>query len=132
VTDSLAGRWPRSVPGRSRRERAKARETSSLIEVTRTLEEAKDVLRGYEVAALAGIAAKLAEAAESVAHTAGELHEMSREEWMTPEQAARHLTCTSTKAFHEVVAKEGVPRHYISDRLPRYSRSELDKWLGTR
>lgn len=110
----------------------RARETPSLVEVTRTLEEARDVLRGYEVAALAGIAATLAEAAESLAHTASELHGMSSEEWMTPDQAARHLNCTSTKAFHEVVAKEGVPRHYISDRLPRYSRSELDKWLGTR
>src|SRR5829696_5283150 len=58
-------------------------------------------------------------------HTARELHEMRREEWMTPEQAARHLNCTSTKAFQEIVAKEGVPRHYLSDRLPRYSRSEL-------
>jgi hypothetical protein len=48
---------------------------------------------------------------------------------MTPDQAARHLNCTSTKAFQEVVAKEGVPRHYLSDRLPRYSRSELDEWL---
>ena len=115
-----------------KRKQTKARETSSLIEVTRTLEETRDVLRGYEVAALVGIAAKLAEAAESLAHTAGELHEMSREEWMTPDQAARHLNCTSTKAFHEAVAKEGVPRHYVSDRLPRYSRSELDKWLGTR
>ena len=115
-----------------KRKQTKARETPSLVKVTHTLEEARDALRGYEVAALAGIAATLAEAAESLAHTAGELHEMSREEWMTPDQAARHLNCTSTKAFQEIVAKEGVPRHYISDRLPRYSRSELDKWLGTR
>jgi hypothetical protein len=96
------------------------------------LENLRDTLRDYEVAALSGVASTLIEAAESLAHTAGELHEMSREEWMTPDQAARHLNCTSTKAFQEVVAKEGVPRHYISDRLPRYSRSELDKWLGTR
>jgi hypothetical protein len=116
----------------TKRKQTRSRETPSLVEVTRTLEEARDVLRGYEVAALAGIAATLAEAAESLAHTASELHEMSREEWMTPDQAARHLNCTSTKAFQEIVAKEGVPRHYISDRLPRYSRSELDKWLGTR
>ncbi|HET6660930.1 MAG TPA: hypothetical protein VFH16_13525 [Rubrobacter sp.] len=79
----------------------KARETSSLIEVTRTLEEARDALRGYEVAALAGVAATLAEAAESLAHTVGELHELSREEWMTPEQAARHLNCTSTKSLRQ-------------------------------
>jgi hypothetical protein len=54
---------------------------------------------------------------------------MNRKEWMIPDQAARHLNCTSTKAFQEVVAKEGVPRHYLSDRLPRYSLSELDEWL---
>jgi hypothetical protein len=22
-----------------------------------------------------------------------------------------------------------VPKHYLSDRLPRYSRSELEEWL---
>lgn len=60
-------------------------------------------------------------------HTAGELYEMSREERMTPDQAARHFNCTSTKAFQEVVAKEGIPKHYLSERLPRYSRSELDE-----
>jgi predicted HTH domain antitoxin len=57
---------------------------------------------------------------------------MNRKEWMIPAQAARYLNCTSTKAFQEVVAKEGVPRHYLSDRLPRYSRSELDEWLRLR
>jgi hypothetical protein len=116
----------------TKRKQTKAPETASLVEVTRTLEEARDALRGYEVAALAGVAATLAEAADSLAQTARELHEMSREEWMTPDQAARHLNCTSTKAFQEIVAKEGVPRHYLSDRLPRYSRSELDEWLQLR
>ena len=119
------------LPERNRIQ-TEARETFSLIDVTRTLEEARDALRGYEVAALAGIAATLAEAAESLVHTASELHEMSREEWMTPDQAARHLNCTSTKAFQEIVAKERVPKHYLSDRLPRYSRSELDEWLRNR
>jgi hypothetical protein len=51
---------------------------------------------------------------------------------MAPDQAARHLNCTSTKAFQEVVTKESVPRHYLSERLPRYSRSELDEWLRAR
>src|SRR5688572_7848324 len=97
----------------TKRQQTEARETASLVEVTRTLEEARDALRGYEVAALAGVAATLAEAAESLAHTVRELHEMSREEWMTPEQAARHFNCTSTKAFQEVVAKESLPKHYL-------------------
>jgi hypothetical protein len=57
---------------------------------------------------------------------------MSWEEWMIPDQAARHLNGTSTEAFQEIVAKEGVPRHYLSERLPRYSRSELDEWLMDR
>jgi hypothetical protein len=57
---------------------------------------------------------------------------MNRKEWMIPDQAARYLNCTSTKAFQGVVAKEGVPRHYLSDQLPRYSRSELDEWLRLR
>ena len=113
----------------TKRKQTEAPETASLVEVTRTLEEARDALRGYEVAALSGVTATLAEAAESLAHTARELHEMSRQEWMTPDQAARHLNCTSTKAFQEIVAKESVPRHYLSERLPRYSRSELDEWL---
>ncbi len=78
------------------------------------------------------MATKKAGSASSLAHTARELHEMSREEWMTPDQAARHLNCTSTKAFQKIVAKESVPRHYLSERLPRYSRSELDEWLMDR
>jgi hypothetical protein len=98
----------------------------------RTLSEVKDTLRSYEMTVLADVAATLTEVAESLAHTAHELHKMSREEWMTPDQAAGHLNCTSTKAFQEVAAKEGVPRHYLSDRLPRYSRSELDEWLRLR
>ena len=48
---------------------------------------------------------------------------------MAPDQAARHLNCTSTKAFQEIVAKESMPKHYLSDRLPCYSRRELDEWL---
>jgi hypothetical protein len=82
--------------------------------------------------ALADVAATLAEVAESLACTARELQVMNREEWMTPDQAASHLNCTSTKAFQEIVAKERVPKHYLSDRLPRYSRSELDEWLANR
>jgi hypothetical protein len=120
------------MPPETNRKHTEVPDTASLLEVTRTLEEARDALRGYEVVALAGVAATLAAAAETLAHTARELHKMSREEWMTPDQAARHLKSTSTKAFQEIVAKESVPKHYLSDRLPRYSRSELDEWLMDR
>ena len=102
----------------TKRKQTEAPETAPLVEVARTLEEARDALRGYEVPALAGVAATLAEAAESLAHTVRELHEMSREEWMTPDQAARHLACTSTKAFQEIVTKESVPRHYSQTGSP--------------
>jgi hypothetical protein len=111
---------------------AEARRRVSPTETVRTLSEVKDALRSYEPAALADVAASLAEVAESLARTARELQVMNREEWMTPDQAARHLNCTSTKAFQEIVAKESVPKHYLSERLPRYSRSELDEWLTDR
>ena len=80
----------------TKRKQTEARETASLVEVTRTLEEARDALRGYEVAALAGVAATLAEAAERLAHIARELHEMSREEWMTPD-TRRPVTSTAPR-----------------------------------
>jgi hypothetical protein len=100
--------------------------------MARTLSEINDSLQRYEATALADVAATLAKVAESLAHTARELHVTNREEWMTPDQAARHLNCTSTKAFQEIVAKENVPKHYLSNRLPRYSRHELDEWLANR
>jgi hypothetical protein len=111
---------------------AEARRRDSQTQTARTLSEVKDALQRFETTALGDVAATLAEVAESLARTARELHMMSCEEWMTPDQAARHLNCTSTKAFQEIVAKERVPRHYLSDRLPRYSRSELDEWLMDR
>jgi hypothetical protein len=111
---------------------AEARRPVSPAQMTRTLSEVKDALQSYETTALADVAATLAEVAESLARTARELHVMNREEWMTPDQAARHLNCTSTKAFQEIATKESVPRHYLSERLPRYSRSELDDWLRAR
>jgi hypothetical protein len=111
---------------------AEARQTFSPAEIARTLSEVKDALQSYETTALGDVAATLAEVAESLARTARELHAMNHEEWMTPDQAACHLNCPSTKAFQEIVAKERVPRHYVSERLPRYSRSELDDWLRAR
>jgi hypothetical protein len=100
--------------------------------MARTLSEINDSLQRYEATALADVAATLADVAESLPRTAREFQVMNREEWMTPDEAARHLNCTSTKAFQEIIAKESVPRHYLSERLPRYSRSELDKWLMDR
>jgi hypothetical protein len=44
-------------------------------------------------------------------------------------RAAQYLGCESVKAFEKIAAREGIPRHYLSARAPRYNRAELDKWL---
>jgi hypothetical protein len=53
-------------------------------------------------------------------------------EWITAEQAARHLGCESVKAFEKIAFREGIPKHYLSARAPRYNRAELDSWLLAR
>ncbi len=57
------------------------------------------------------------------------LAEIQPTEWMTTEQAAAYLGCESVKAFEKIAAREGIPRHYLSARAPRYNRAELDAWL---
>jgi len=61
--------------------------------------------------------------------TAKELADMRATEWMSAEQAAKYLGCESVKAFEKIAAREGIPRHYLSARAPRYNRTELDAWL---
>ncbi len=78
---------------------------------------------------LSGIALAPTEAAESLSRTAKEVTDMQASEWMTAEQAARHLGCKSVKAFEKIAAREGIPKHYLSARAPRYNRAELDTWL---
>jgi hypothetical protein len=51
---------------------------------------------------------------------------------MTAEQDAKHLGCESVKAFEKIVSREGIPKHYLSARTPRYNRAELDAWLMRR
>ena len=48
---------------------------------------------------------------------------------MTAEQAAKYLGCESVKAFEKIASREGIPKHYLSARAPRYNRTELDEWL---
>ena len=79
--------------------------------------------------ALSGIALALTEAAESLSRTAKELTDMRMAEWMTAEQAAQYLGCESVRAFEKIVSREGIPKHYLSARAPRYNRAELDAWL---
>jgi excisionase family DNA binding protein len=105
-----------------------AQRASSQIEIVRALSEAREALQGYETTALAGVAATLAEVAESLARTTRELHEMRRDEWMTIEQAASYLQRT-LGAFEQIVAKGEIPRHYITERGILFNRRELDEWL---
>jgi hypothetical protein len=57
---------------------------------------------------------------------------MRTAEWMTAEQVAKYLGCESVEAFVKIAAREGIPRHYLSARAPRYQRVELDTWLMDR
>jgi hypothetical protein len=79
--------------------------------------------------ALSGIALALTEAAENLSRTTKELTNIQASEWMTAEQPARHLGCESVKAFEKIASREGIPKHYLSARAPRYNRAELDAWL---
>jgi hypothetical protein len=79
--------------------------------------------------ALSDVALALTEAVESLSRTTKELTDMRVAEWMTAEQAARHLGCESAKAFEKIASGEGIPKHYLSARAPRYNRTELDAWL---
>jgi|SRR5215217_7291798 len=103
-----------------------------LSEKLRELEEAKRILEDVEVKALSGVALALTEAAESLAHTAKNLADMRATEWMTAEQAAKYLGCESVKAFEKIAAREGIPKHYLAARAPRYNCTELNGWLMNR
>lgn len=98
------------------------------VETARALSEAREALRGYEASALAGVAATLSEAAESLAKTARDLREVNQDEWMDVEQAAAYLNRTP-KTFRNIVATEDVPRHYLTERGILFSRKEIDEWL---
>ena len=100
-----------------------------LSEKIRELEEAKRILEDVEVKALSGVALALTEAAESLSRTAKDLADIRTTGWMTAEQAAKHLGCESVRAFEKIVSREGIPKHYLSARAPRYNRAELDRWL---
>ena len=100
-----------------------------LTEKIRELEEAKCILEDVEVKALSGVALTLTEAAHILSQTAKDLADMRAAEWMSAKQAARHLSCESVKAFEKIAAREGIPKHYLSARAPRYNRTELDAWL---
>ncbi len=107
-------------------------ESDPLLETARELGEAKRILEGVEATALSSVAQVLAEVTESLSRRAKDLTDMRVAEWMTAEQAAKHLACESIKAFEKIASREGVPKHYLSARVLRYNRAELDAWLMTR
>lgn len=51
-------------------------------------------------------------------------------EVLTLEEAARFLG-RSAKSVTMMVLERGLPAHYISEREPRFKRSELLAWLAT-
>ena len=106
-----------------------ARTAPSPSEMARALEEARETLRSYETSALAGMAATLAEAAESLARTIMDLHEMRDEEWMDADQARAYLKRTP-KQWERIAPI--LPRHYLTERGILYNRCEIDEWLMTR
>jgi len=108
------------------------RTQDSLAEKIRELEEAKRILEDVEINALSGVALALTEAAESLSRTTKELTDMRAVEWMTAKQAATYLGCESVNAFEKIASREGIPKHYLSARAPRYNRAKLDAWLMSR
>ena len=113
-------------------DRNTVREPDPLLGTARELGEAKRILEGVEATALSSVAQVLAEVTESLSRTAKDLTDMRAAEWMTAEQAAKHLGCESVKAFEKIASREGIPKHYLSARVPRYNRAELDAWLMSR
>ena len=106
------------------------RQTSNqLPKMAQELEEAKRILEDVEATILSGVALALTEAAKSLSQTAKDLADMRAVEWMIAKQAATYLGCESVQAFDKIVAREGIPKHYLSARAPRYNRAELDEWL---
>jgi hypothetical protein len=107
-------------------------ESGNLGEVARDLRDVKAVLETIEAKTLSGVALILSEAVECLSLTAKDLTDTQPAEWMTAEEAATYLGCDSVGAFEKIVAREEVPRYYLSARAPRYNRAELDAWLMSR
>lgn len=105
---------------------------TDLAAAARALGQARDALAGFENTALAAVAESLACTTEGLERVTRRLEERQPEEWFTPERAARYMGMPSVGAWERVVSKEGVPKHYLSDRVPRYSRRELDAWVLSR
>lgn len=91
-----------------------------------TLREIREQLRAFEDSQLAETAETLARAAESLASTVRELRELRREEWLDADGAATHLGITK-KQMERIAPR--LPRRYLSERLIRYKKGDLDDAL---
>ena len=114
----------------TKRKQTEAQETPSLVEVARTLEEAREILRGFEGTALAEVAAQLSTAAESLAETAAVLHKIRPGFWVDREGIRAHLARRTEDQFEKIAAE--VPKHYLSERVALYNILEVDEWLMSR
>lgn len=103
----------------------------ALMDATRELAAVREALSGLETQAVVGAVQALTGVAESLARTTETMRAMQPAEWMTHEQAAAYVQRTPG-AFKELVRKEEVPKHYLSERGILYSRAELDSWLMSR
>jgi hypothetical protein len=110
--------------------RTEARETSSLVEVTRTLEQARDATHGYEVKALAGV---------WLQHWS-----RRRRDWQRPPKSCTRckprngLDAEQMRSYLSRTPKQWeriapmLPRHYVTERGILYNRREIDEWLMER
>ena len=102
-----------------------------LEEVARDIKNAREILETLEARTLAGVAAMLSKAADTLSRTADRLEKMAPQEWMGLEEAANYLG-KSKHAFQKAVVQENVRRHYLTGRRPLFNRQELDEWLLSR
>lgn len=100
------------------------------VDLARALEEQREALRALEGSALAGIAASLGEAAESLARTVKELRAERPGVWVDREGLRRHLANRTEDQFVKIAAE--VPRHRYTDRVYLYNILEVDEWLMRR
>ena len=108
-------------------EQSGARDTYSLIEVTRSLEDAREILRSFEGTALVGVAAQLSTAAENLAKTAEVLHRTRPGLWVDRESIRAHLAGRTEDQFEKIASE--VPKHYHSERVAIYNVLEVDEWV---
>ena len=105
--------------------------SESLAALSHEIRDARAVLDGLEARALAGVAETLAQAANSLAHTAERLEALNPDELMDADECAVFLR-KSRKAFDHLLATTNLPRHYVTERGILFSRREVYEWVRDR